>query len=60
MLEEEVEGAEREISLMADIQYYMTQHGTNWDQKVAGNNPKSFINFKMFSLKIWVKKYNNK
>lgn len=27
--EKELEGAEREISMMADIQYDMTQHGTN-------------------------------
>lgn len=29
MLEEELGGAEREISMMGDIQYDMTQHGTN-------------------------------
>lgn len=55
-----MEGAERETSMMADIQYDTTQHGTNWEQKVAGSNPKSFINSKMVSLKIWVKKYNKK
>lgn len=27
MLEEELEGAEREVNTMADIQYYMTQDG---------------------------------
>lgn len=29
MLEDQAEGAEREINMMADIQYDMTQHGTN-------------------------------
>ena len=29
MLQEELGGAEREISMMGDIQYDMTQHGTN-------------------------------
>lgn len=36
MLEEELEGAEREISMMADIQYDMTQDGrgteSGWKQ----------------------------
>lgn len=36
MLEEELGGAEREISMMENIQYDMTQQWANQEQKVFG------------------------